>query len=218
MINRMHYRACLKEEFRELSGSAVISESDRTAVKAAIGGEHCLTAALYRYQDMLFLYYEAADNGLKPTLLFPELSEKLCLWPEMEGKTPWALMYNIYWHAVPESAEEWARAEKKTRRGRIARLFPDKLFSYIYYHKAIVDEGLLDGDRYQSIALHENLLFSYFEEPKIFTHIRKESKEQSKVIGEWLAVDPESHFDHGLSGQDNFLFIDEVFSLGREDL
>jgi hypothetical protein len=30
-----------------------------------------------------------------------------------------------------------------------------------YHHKAIVDEGLWYGDKYQSIALHENILFSY---------------------------------------------------------
>ncbi len=34
---------------------------------------------------------------------------------------------------------------------------------------------------------------------------------------EWLAVDPESHFDHTLSGEENFLLLPEVFSMGLED-
>ena len=79
------------------------------------------------------------------------------------------------------------------------------------------NEGLLEGDRYQFIALHENILFSYFEEPKEFTHIKKESAEESRVIKDWLAVDPESHFDHTLSGKDNFLLLPEIFSMGVED-
>ena len=62
-----------------------------------------------------------------------------------------------------------------------------------------------------------NILFSYFEEPKEFTHIKKESAEESRVIKDWLAVDPESHFDHTLSGKDNFLLLPEVFSMGVED-
>ena len=84
----------------------------------------------------------------------------------------------------------------------------------MYYHKALVDEGLLDGDRYQFIALHENILFSYFEEPKCFTHIKKECMEESSVIKEWLAANPESHFDHELSGEENFLMIQEIYSAG----
>ena len=105
--------------------------------------------------------------------------------------------------------------DKKKAKPKLDDILKDeKLFSYVYYHKALVDEGLLDGDRYQFIALHENILFSYFEEPKIFTHIKKECKEESSVIKEWLAVDPESHFDHDLSGEENFLLIEEIFSAG----
>lgn len=37
------------------------------------------------------------------------------------------------------------------------------------------------------------------------------------MIKDWLAVDPESHFDHTLSGKDNFLLLPEVFSMGVED-
>lgn len=218
MIIRNHYRACLKEEYASSDRRALRKKEDAEAAGAAVRDGRCLTVALYRHQDMLFLYYEALDPDLKPQELFPVLSEQLSLWPEKDGRTPWAFMYHIYWHSVPETPEQWAREGKKERRGRIAYLLPEKLFSYVYYHKAIVDEGLLEGDRYQSIALHENVLFSYFEEPKIFTHIREEyTGEASKVIDEWLAADPESHFDHSLSGEANFLLIGEVFSMGRED-
>lgn len=218
MIIRNHYRGCLREDCA-LEG--IVKEAlslDSCSVKKAIKEGRCLTVALYRYKDMLFLYYEAIEEELTPQELFPELSKYLELWPEKDGKTPWAYMYHIYYHAIPENTEIWKRTGKKVRRGRIAYLHKEKLFSYVYYHKAIVEEGLLEGDQYQSIALHEDILFSYFEEPKIMTHIKKDRKEESKVIKEWLAVDPESHFDHALSGEANFLFIDEIFSMGKEDV
>lgn len=218
MIIRRHYRGCLKESFVKKAETELLLNADREVVKNAIESNRCLTVALYRYKDMLFLYYEALDNELTPSELFPSLLKALELWPTKDGKAEWAYMYHIYYHSIPESIEEWERTKKKVRRGRIAYLLPEKLFSYTYYHKAIVDEGLLDGDQYQSIALHENILFSYFEEPKIITHIKKDRQEESKVINEWLAVDPESHFDHTLSGENNFLFIDEIFSMGREDI
>lgn len=212
MIFRKNYRACIEQE----AGLKVALEKDGIFVKEAIAAERCLTVALYRHENMLFLYMEALEEDLVPGELLPETSKLLSLWPERSGKTPWAYMYPIYYHAIPESKEQWSRKERKTRRGRIAYLKEDKMFSYVYYHKAIVEEGLLEGDMYQFISLHEDILFSYFEEPKIFTHIKKDVQEESKVINEWLAVDPESHFDHSLSGKENFLIIEEIFSAGVE--
>lgn len=218
MIVRRHYRGWLVSTDMDEAKLETCMNKDRLTVANTIGDKMCLTVALYRYENMLFLYYEALDEKLKPEQLFPQLSAYMELWPEKDGKTSWAYMYNIYYHSIPESEEHWARHGKKVRRGRIAYLFPDKLFSYTYWHKAIVEEGLLEGDQYQSIALHENILFSYFEEPKIFTHIKKEVQKESSVINGWIGVNPESHFDHCLSGESNFLLIDELFSMGVEDL
>ena len=175
MIERKNYRASLLAKGGKVSEEIIQQalEKDKGVVREAIMSGRCLTVALYQHEDMLFLYMEAIEKGLEPTVLFPHLSELLALWPEKDGFAAWAKMYTIYYHDIPENEEYWARNEKKKRRGRIAYLHEDKLFSYVYYHKAIVDEGLLEGDRYQFIALHENILFSYFEEPKIFTHIKK---------------------------------------------
>lgn len=57
-----------------------------------------------------------------------------------------------------------------------------KLFSYVYYHKGLVDEGLICGDRYQSIALHENILFSYFEEPRGSVNIKKDYEHDQRYL------------------------------------
>lgn len=208
MIIRRNYRTGLRGETEWEECLSRSLDKDAETVRRMIEEEKCLTVALYRHENMLFLYVEALDESLVPTDLFPSLSKYLEQWLWMEP---------VFWHAVPEGRAEWARQGKKVRRGRIARLLPDKRDSYVEYHKAIVEEGLLDGDQYQFIAIHGDMLFSYFEEPKIITHIRKETQEKSRVIGEWLAADPESHFDHALSGKENFLLIEEVFSMGAEN-
>lgn len=156
---------------------------------------------------------------IRPEELLASLKPFLQLWPGQNGDRLWVHMYHIYYHSVPESPKQWQRAAvPEKRRGRIAFLRDDKLFSYIYFHKAIVDEGLLTGDRYQSIALHENILFSYFEEPKTFVNVQGDTSRESQVIKDWLAVDPESHFIHMPSGEgENFMFLPALFAVGLED-
>ena len=214
MIYRKNYRAFFEHE-NEIQEAV---QKDEKVVRDLIKSDKCLTVAIYRHEGMLFLYMEALEKDLTPMELFPNLSKCLALWPKRDGMTPWAYMYPIYYHAIPEGIDEWKRSEKKIRRGRIAYLKEEKMFSYVYHHKAIVDEGLLEGDRYQFIALHEDILFSYFEEPKQFTHINIQSNEPSRVIEEWIKADPESHFDHELSGEENFLLLPMMFSMGLEDL
>lgn len=225
MVHRLHYRAKLKEEYLKESFEKGISECEALIRKAQKCGQ-VLTAALYLadtadISNTLFFYYEGVgDNDVISVdeLLLP-LKDFLQVWPGMTESRIWVKMYHIYYHSVPESVEGWKRARKpELRRGRIALLYEEKLFSYVYYHKAIVDEGLLQGDKYQSIALHENVLFSYFEEPKTMVNI-KNSPEESKVIEDWLAVDPESHFIHTPECEGlNFMFLPALFALGVEDL
>lgn len=212
MIYRSNFRGCIADV--KCMEQALVHDKD--ILQQAVNQKKCLTVALYKHENMLFVYMEALEEGLRPETLFPNLSKHLLPWPQRDGLHAWAKMYTIYYHAIPKTETDWARTEKKVRRGRIAYLKEDKMWSYVYYHKAIVDEGLLEGDKYQFIALHEDILFSYFEEPKCMTHINKSSMEESQVIDEWIAQDPESHFDHDLSGDLNFLFIEEVYSVGAE--
>lgn len=157
---------------------------------------------------------------IKPEVLLAPLQDFLQVWPGQEKDRLWVHMYYIYCHSKPKCAEDWKRAGiPERRRGRIAFLRDDKLFSYVYYHRAIVEEGLLLGDRYQSIALHENILFSYFEEPKTMVNIQEDYTRESQVIQEWLDVNPESHFIHRKEGLgENFMFLPAYFAMGVEDM
>lgn len=240
-IYRLHYRAQLNKDYTEEELQEAIDSCKHTILDLQ-KERRVLTAALYRHERMLFLYYEAlgeplevaepialtglAESGedvqttaVHPAEFLESLSPYLSKWPGQKEDRLWVHMYHIYYHSVPESVESWARAGVPgLRRGRIAFLRDEKLFSYIYYHKAIVDEGLLTGDRYQSIAIHENILFSYFEEPKTIVNIRNCPDKESEVIREWLDTDPESHFIHMPQGKgENFMFLPALFAMGVED-
>ena len=94
---------------------------------------------------------ETLQEGICPETLFAPLAPYMEQWPEENGLTPWAPMYHIYHHSIPGDVSEWVkeRAANENRIGRIAFLKPEKLFSYTYWHYAIVQEGLLKGDKYQ---------------------------------------------------------------------
>ena len=225
MINRLHYRAKLKPDCQSLLSKELLDDCIAN-IRTLQQGGRLLTAALYLAHtkditDTLFLYYEDAseEEALSPEDFLAPLSDYLQIWPDVTEDRLWVQMHHIYYHQEATDIEHWKRAQvPDMRRGRIAFLYPDKLFSYVYYHKAIVDEGLLKGDKYQSIALHENILFSYFEEPKTLVNIRNEET-PSTVIEDWLAVDPESHFIHTKEGLgENFMFLPALFALGAEDL
>lgn len=215
MIERKQYRACLKTGWKPEELETAVNAAAEAA-QAAVEEGKILTASLYRYKNMCFLYYEALEENIRPTDFLSALTPFLEEWPEENGKTPWAYMYHIFHHSVPGDISDWQkeRTEGKKRIGRIAFLWPDKVFSYARWHQAIVEEGLLKGDKYQCIAMHENILFSYFEEPRFNVNIKNEPEQESEVIKGWLAADPESHFDRVKAGGDNFLVIEQLFTVG----
>lgn len=205
------------------AGSATATGSAAMAGAAAVSDIVAVTEAAV-FPDGRKVLPESGEDVqttcARPESLLMPLSPFLQLWPGQRGDRLWVHMYHIYYHSVPESPEQWRRAAvPEKRRGRIAFLRDDKLFSYTYFHKAIVDEGLLTGDRYQSIALHENILFSYFEEPKTFVNVRGDTSRESQVIRDWMAVDPEAHFIHMPQGEgENFMFLPALFALGVEEM
>ena len=222
MITRHQYMAYLKKEYAlETNSATILSKilsSDSDIVADFIRKKACMTVALYRYKNMLFLYYEALDVAPMPHDLFPVLTERLQAVPVKEAYVTWLPTQHIYHNAIPDTVKNWRRQGKKERIGRIAYLLPDKIMSYLYYHKELLDEGLFEGERYLSIGLYDTVLFTYSESPRIMTHLNSESNEQSTVIAEWRAQNPKSHFDHDFSGEGNFVDLEELLSLGWEEI
>ncbi|CAI7663460.1 unnamed protein product [Penicillium discolor] len=83
-----------------------------------------------------------------------------------------SLTAKTLWKSGPERAvlevseQQWSRQNASARPyARIAQLKPDKLASYVFYHYQYQEEKPGDGDKYGMIALHENLMFFYSEDP-----------------------------------------------------
>ena len=225
MIVRYQYMAYLQKKYADETNFNTILQSalasDRDIIADIIRKKNCMTVALYRYKNMIFLYYEVlkdVPHSLSPHDLFPCLTEYMENMPEKETYVKWLPMHIVYYNAIPDTVENWCRNSKKDRIGRIAYLLPDKLMSYLYYHKELLEEGLFEGERYLSIGLHDTILFTYSESPRIITHLNLQSTEESTVIAKWRALNPKSHFDHNFSGEGNFVDLQELLSLGWEEI
>lgn len=214
-VYRCHYRGRL-EDVDAATLADLLQQCEQNAQQLINDGA-LMTAALYYYGNQLFLYYEAVGEEIRPERFMAPLHPVLSQWPQKEDTCDWALMYNVFWHDAPKDDEDWKRSvPPERRRGRIAWLKHDTMFRYVYHHFAIAEEGILQGDRYQSIALHEDILFSYFEEPRTPGNLRRDTTLQSQTIQAWLDVNPESHFIPlpGSNGS-NFLLLPQYFALGE---
>ncbi|MBR6028924.1 MAG: hypothetical protein IKP40_07520 [Clostridia bacterium] len=213
LLLREQYRGRLN---REDAAETLAALSERA--EALVRQGRLMTAAMYRYGRQLFLYMEAIGEPFDQETLAAGFEDDLAAWPEKEETRHWAKMYPVFWHQEPLNAEDWRRKTRpQARRGRIAYLRGESLFEYVYHHYALTREGLHRGDRYMFISLHEDVLFSYFEEPRTADNIRRTVEGESAALKDWLAVDPDSHFIHlPGSGGRNFLLLPEVFAFGQD--
>ncbi|WP_455501765.1 hypothetical protein [Gemmiger sp.] len=214
------YRGAYHGVLREDAGENVFAAFSDMLQKAQADGR-LLTASLFRYENQLFFYAEGLNVPFVPDGACPALDALLLPWPPALGSMaprPWAAMQPYFYHAVPTTAAEWQKGRHPARRrGRIALLPPDKWCSYMRHHLNLVDEGLLAGDRWHLISVHENLLFSYLEEPRTNVNLKNIPNAHSAELDVWLAADPESHFARFTPEQQahpdadhNFVFLPRV--------
>lgn len=183
-------------------------------IKELLESGQLLTVALFRHGSMLFAYYECVGRMLMPDKLFLGLEPYLLQWPGEESLRGWVPMNLIFYHCIPDDVERWKRRIKpQKRKGRLAILQSDKLFSYVYHHVELTTEGLLIGDKYLSIALHENLLFAYTEEPRVLTCVTGKTDGVSKAIQGWRDAVPMSHFIKWPDSQDHFTDMETLLLL-----
>ncbi len=215
---RRAFRAALRESVDEAALSAALAAFRRICRNAVAAGE-MNTASVFRYHGMLFAYLELTPDGPESgaEALLDVLAPFVKPWPAVNGPDrPFVPMTPVFWHDQPVYAHEYVRALPPEKRcGRVALLRPEKLMSYVTFHQALVREGLLVGDRRQFISIHENVLFSYFETPRNREQVNiKRSNDKSRVLDEWLAADPDSHFIRfPESPNENFHIIETLVSL-----
>lgn len=215
-VERASFRAVLRRDAKEEETGRAYAAC-RREMERAKGEGLLLTASLYQYGRFLFLYTEGVGKRIVPEEVLASLSSLLEIWPPIMGGNDedrrWIHMQPYYYHGRPECAGNWMEGRNpQSRRGRIALLAPGKWEEYMEYHLELVKEGLIEGDRYHFISIHENVLFSYFEEPKTMVNLQNRPGARSGVLDEWLRTDPESHFLRFAPGQGagpdgNFVFM-----------
>ena len=226
-ISRQHFTAKLVSQNEDKLSCALNLLNKR--ISSRISEQAIATCGLFQDDDMLYLYFEKiirqANNeplvdhniwkngsAIFPQHLFPELT------PLLVANTgeKWQQMELVYYFAQPEDLEDWHRKIAPTKQcGRLAILQENQIDSYKKHHQAISEEGRMKGDKFQSIALLGNRLFSYYEEPRDneIVNVKRSKENESLALKEWLTADPEDHFIHGTKNPiDNFYPIKTLFS------
>lgn len=127
-----------------------------------------ITVSVFRWRSHFFTYWESIEQPVAPAALFGDMDELLERWPGAEAPRTFVPMVDIFHYLAPESVAHWQRKAPVTQGwGRLARLRPEMVSSYIFYHYQLQEEKPGIGDKYGLISLHENLIFFYQEQPTV---------------------------------------------------
>lgn len=119
---------------------------------------------VFFFENQLFFYIESIDAEITPDALFDGISDYLCVWPD-ENKL-FRPMACIFHYNEPQSNEHWERKRKPENcYAMIAKIIPDLMARYIYYHYQYQEEYPGDGDKYGRIFIADDILFFYCERP-----------------------------------------------------
>lgn len=160
MIKRLCYMAQYEKENINIIKEII------NKTKVVLKSVNILTLSLFNSEETLFLYYECINEDVAPTEILGSISLYLKPWPGAKEERLWVPMYDIFHYNKPISIDQWKRKSAAVKPlGMIAKLKPEMISSYIFYHHQYQEEKPGDGDKYGIINLHENLMFFYLEEP-----------------------------------------------------
>ena len=158
-IHRLIFRGRMYPDSDDDStlGELVLEQSEDSAL---------ITLCLFRQSNDLFIYAESLDSSWTPSDVFARALPLLERWPGGEVPRTWVPMMDIFHYQRCVASELWHRREPPERRsGRLTRLRPEMVSSYIFYHYQLQEEETKDASSFGTIGIHENLLFFYTETP-----------------------------------------------------
>lgn len=213
MLKRMVYRASLKKE-KTQKGLELIKQSFNKC-KRLVEEEKLMTCSLYKWEQSIFLYYECIDNAIRPKEIFSSLENCLEDWPGKIEERKWIPMIDVFHFNEPVNKEHWRRKSPVERRvGKVAYLKAEMVSSYVYYHYQLQEERAFFGDKYEIISLHENLLFGYFEFPKVIEEpIVNKKLNTNGTPKNWHDSHMELHFLPWEDGTHFFKEIEQIITL-----
>jgi len=213
MIKRFIFRGQFKSGMEEAGISSMLDKLP--LIKSISEAGRIMTAAAYLWQNNVFLYYECIDCEIHPHELFGQTGSFLEDWPGLPEKRKWVPMTDVFHFNEPVSVEHWKRkclVEKRI--GKVAHLKPEMTASYIYYHYQLQEERAFSGDKYEIIALHENLLFGYFEQPEVIEEplVPKKLNTSGTPVN-WSDSRMDLHFIPWEDGTIFFKEIEQIFEI-----
>ena len=185
------------------------------ALQRRIAGGELMTISVFRWVRDLFLYCESIQAEIPPGQLFGPMEAWLEPWPGAEAARSWVPMIEVFHFDRPASVEHWRRPQPPEKRlGKVGRLWPEKVASYVYYHFQLQEEQGLPGSKYQFIGLHENLLFLYDEQPPVVEPlVHAKGLATTGTPANWADTRMDLHFIPWPDGIRYNREIDPVFSL-----
>lgn len=164
-ISRKIYRGIWKEG-QAAAGLQALQEDIHA--KQLVQDGVLMTAAAFSWQNNVFLYYECISEQVEPANVAGAAGQYLIDWEGEAAPRKWIEMIDVFHFNEPAGYEHWLREAAVERRGgRVAHLKREKVASYIYYHYQLQEERAFHGNKYDIIAMHENLLFGYQEFPSV---------------------------------------------------
>ncbi|WP_159884110.1 hypothetical protein [Paenibacillus puerhi] len=173
-----------------------------------------MTAAGFRWNRNVFLYYECMQDELTPEELLPGAADFLDDWPGQEQPRKWIPLIDVFHFNAPKDADHWRRKAPVERQvGRVAHLKPEMVASYVYYHYQLQEERAFHGPKYEIIGLHENLLFGYQEFPAIVEEPVLPGKlATSSTPEDWKESRMDLHFQPWPDGHLYFKPVETLFA------
>jgi hypothetical protein len=174
LINRRMYLSYLKQELTTDKKSEFVAAIHRQ--EAVWRSSGLITLSCFHLQGVVCVYLESerADEGFS-------WSEEVASWfhlsPSLQGLNNAILMSDIFHDGVPFDRASWRKDRAIEHRvGSLARIRPEMLSSYVFYHYQLQEEYPESFNKTYIIGLQDCLIFSYYELPAVVSEIRLKGK------------------------------------------
>lgn len=206
----MIFRAQLKNGL-ETAALEIMRQEEKA--KRNVDNGTLMTISAYKWEKNIFLYYECINKEILPEEIFNSLDDLLEDWPGKMNMRKWIPMIDVFHFNEPASYEHWKRKQPvESQVGRVAHLKPEMISSYIYYHYQLQEERAFIGDKYEIIAMNDNLLFGYQEFPKVVEEPELPKKLNTSGTPEnWNDSRMDLHFQPWEDGHLYFKHIEQIF-------
>lgn len=134
-------------------------------LRKAVAEGMILSSAIFKDEDRFLLYIESIDNPVSPSALLPELASLMEKSRWMDGKGEFVPLTDIFHNNEPIGREDWERTAEYTPICKIARIYPQMVSSYIFYHYRLQEEQYGLRHQYGVIYERDGWLFFYKELP-----------------------------------------------------